>query len=151
MEDCEQELRIKVRKSMMGLLARREHSRRELLQKTQLKGFDEHLINANLDEFIEQDWQSDSRYAAMLIRSRISKCHGPIKIRMELKQKGISNEIIDLYMLEYENWNEVALTALTKKFTIPNRQKNESNKQYRFLQQRGFANEHIKWAIKNLK
>ena len=151
MEENEQEQIIKVRKSMMGLLARREHSRQELFQKTQIKGFDAVLINSNIDNFIAHDWQSDSRYAAMLLRSRILKNHGPIKIKMELQSKGVSSDIIEHCMEDKDDWNEIALTALTKKFTVPYLNQNESNKQYRFLQQRGFSNEQIKWALKNLK
>ena len=136
---------------MMGLLARREHSRQELFQKTQIKGFDPELINANIDDFIEHDWQSDIRYAAMLLRSRVIKCHGPIKIKMELKNKGVSGDIIDRCLQTKQDWNKLALTALSRKFSAPSRDINESNKQYRFLQQRGFSVDQIKWAKKNFK
>ena len=151
MEESNQEQRLKVRKSMMGLLARREHSRQELFQKTQIKGFDPELINDNIDDFIEHDWQSDIRYAAMLLRSRILKCHGPIKIKMELKNKGVSGDIIDQCLQTKEDWNELALTALSRKFSAPSRDIIESNKQYRFLQQRGFSTDQIKWAKNNFK
>ena len=134
----------------MGLLARREHSRQELVQKMQVKGFAEELIFSNIDDFSDQDWQSDKRYAQMLLRSRISKCHGPIKINMELKQKGISAEIIEQCVTAEHNWSELALSALSKKYhSIPVVHK-EKNKCYRFLQQRGFTNVQIIWAMKNL-
>jgi len=86
---------------MMGFLARREHSRQELFQKMQVKGYCPKHINSNLDDFIDRDWLSDSRYAEMLLRSRILKNHGPVKIKMELKQKGVSELIIQQCFEQY--------------------------------------------------
>ena len=147
----EEELRLKLRKSMMGLLARREHSRLELLQKMHQKGFDTEAININLDEFTERDWQSDSRYSEMLLRSRILKCHGPVKINMELKNKGLSSDIITHCLNTEVDWSELALQALNKRFSALPSNQNEVNKQYRFLLQRGFNNEQIRWALKHQK
>ncbi|PCJ49954.1 MAG: hypothetical protein COA74_03970 [Gammaproteobacteria bacterium] len=141
------ELRSKLRKSMMGLLARREHSRLELYQKMKLRDFDSELIYANLDEFKENDWQSDQRYSKMLLRSRIAKCHGPVKITMELRNKGLADEIIQTCMSQNINWSDLALKALEKKYSVSPSGQNEINKRYRFLSQRGFTSEQIKWAF----
>jgi len=146
----EQEQRAKLRKSMMGLLARREHSKQELLQKMLVKGFDIDMININIDDFIKHDWQSDNRFAEMLLRSRQLKCHGPVKIKMELKHKGVSEDIIYQCMEQPYNWSELASMAFTKKYSVVAVNQNEKNKQYRFLLQRGFTLEHIKKALKKL-
>ena len=133
---------------MMGLLARREHSRQEMLQKMLVKGFESELIISNIDDFIEHDWQSDLRYAEMLLRSRILKCHGPVKIKMELKQKGISADIIQQCLDKEFNWLELATEALNKRFSDTPTNQKENNKQFRFLQQRGFTHEQIRHALK---
>ncbi len=152
---------------MMGLLARREHSRQELFQKMQQKGFDTDLINTSLNNFIERDWLSDSRYAEMLLRSRIIKNHGPVKIKMELKQKGVSELIIQQIFdsFSYENdgignqlmnddnvelqelWPKLATEALNKKFSSKPSDQKERIRQYRFLQQRGFEHDQIRHAL----
>jgi len=131
---------------MMGLLARREHSRQELFSKMSARGFDPELIEANIIDFIEQGWQSDDRYARMLVRNRVIKCHGPLKIKNELKQKGISETRIQQCMQEKVNWAELARDALDKRFANKPSSPKEKAKQYRFLQQRGFTYEQIKQA-----
>ena len=134
---------------MMGLLARREHSRLELLQKMTIKGFDKVLINENVDDFINRDWQSDLRYSEMLVRSRIMKQHGPVKISIELRQKGLPPDLIAKSMAIDTNWSELALAALNKKFPAIAANQAERSKQYRFLQTRGFNHQQIKWAMKD--
>ncbi len=146
MEEEQQQQTHKLRKSMMGLLARREHSRQELFNKMHIKGFDVSLINSNIDDFINRDWQSDERYAEMLIRSRIIKCHGPVKIENELKIKGVSTEIIQHNILSKNDWVKLATEALNKRFSSNPSNEKERNKQYRFLQQRGFTYEQIRRA-----
>ncbi|MCP3673579.1 MAG: regulatory protein RecX [Gammaproteobacteria bacterium] len=133
----------------MGLLARREHSRLELFQKVSKKQFNTDLISENIDDFIEHDWQSDLRYGEMVVRSRILKCHGPVKISRELQQKGISSDIIEDIINIDVDWSELAETALKKRFPSHGESQNEIAKQYRFLLQRGFTNEIIKAALQN--
>jgi len=133
----------------MGLLARREHSRLELLQKMQIRGFDNQLIDTNIDNFIEHSWQSDRRYAEKLVRNRTLKQHGPLKIKMELKQKGVDEKIIEDCMDDGVYWHEIAKQALNKKFSSIAANQNEKNKYYRFLQQRGFSTEQIKLALQH--
>jgi len=142
----EQQQTLKLRKSMMGLLARREHSKQELYNKMHVKGFDSNLIHSNIEDFINQGWQSDSRYAEMLLRSRIIKCHGPVKIKNELKSNGVSTEIIEQCFQTDINWIELATDALNKRFSHSPTNPVERNKQYRFLQQRGFTYEQINKA-----
>ena len=133
----------------MGLLARREHSKLELFQKVSKKQFDTDLIKENIDDFIEHDWQSDQRYGEMVVRSRILKCHGPVKIGRELQQKGVSSNIIEQAINVDVDWCELAEAALKKRFSSHGESQNEVARQYRFLLQRGFTNEQIKTALKN--
>ncbi|MFT5452745.1 MAG: regulatory protein [Enterobacterales bacterium] len=151
MTDDGAKLRSKLRKSMMGLLARREHSRLELYQKMQLRGFESALINTNLDDFTDHDWQSDERYSKMLLRSRILKCHGPVKIAMELQHKGLSSNIIERCLAKEINWTALAIDALKKKYSQPPVDQNQRNKHYRFLVQRGFTSEQVKLAMNHQK
>ena len=141
------ELRSKLRKSMIGLLARREQSCLELLHKMQKKGFDDDLIEENISDFTERGWQSDQRYAVMIVRSRILKQHGPTKITFELKQKGVSSHIIDRALDIDFDWQSLALEAKEKKFSSQILNQKDKEKLYRFLQQRGFNSQHIRFAM----
>lgn len=138
------EQKIQLRKSLMRLLARREQSRLELYQKMQKKGFTTDLINSSLDDFRNQDWQSDARYADMLVHSRLLKCHGPVKIEMELKYKGIETEVIDRSLDMDIDWIELASTAVNKKYASFPSAQSEIKTCFQFLKQRGFTSEQIR-------
>ncbi len=139
----------KLRKSMMDLLACREQSRLELFNKMHNKGFNSKLINSNIEDFICQGWQSDSRYAGMIMRSRILKFHGPLKINNELKSKGVSSDIIQRCFQSDIDWIALAKEALSKRFSHFPTNISERTKQYRFLQQRGFTYEQINLSVNN--
>jgi len=74
----------------LRLLARREHSRQELLAKLALRGFDRDDALPVIDELAEHGWQDDLRYAESYARFRIQKGYGPIRVSYELKQNGIA-------------------------------------------------------------
>ena len=57
----------------LSLLVRREHSQKELLNKSLLKGWGSDDIVIVIDELAVQAWQSDSRYAESFTRHRINK------------------------------------------------------------------------------
>ena len=135
----------------MGLLARREHSCLELKQKMKIRGFDDQLIDQQIIEFSERDWQSEKRYGDMLLRSRVLKCHGPLKIKSEMKNKGLSSSIIHGSKFEQIDWTSLATEALNKKYSSKSHSQQEQNKRYRFLQQRGFTTEQIKIAFREAR
>ncbi len=130
-----------IKESGLRLLARREHSQKELLNKLQLRGFGKHEILAVIDEFSLQGWQSDSRYAESYARSRILKGYGPAWISYELKKKGIEAvDLEDLVCKTAGSWLELLEQVYTKKYGYDLRiDRNEWAKRSRFLMQRGFS------------
>jgi len=81
----------------MQMLVRREHSVVELTQKLTNKDFDRADIEQALDLLIEQNYQSDERFAAEFIQMRFNQGKGPIKISVDLKQRGISHFDLSMY------------------------------------------------------
>ena len=73
----------------LRLLARREHSKKELLQKLVAKGFNKILAANIINELVQEGWQDDLRYAENYARSRIQKGYGPVRIAYELQQNGV--------------------------------------------------------------
>src|SRR6185295_823724 len=69
----------------LKLLARREHSARELKRKLTARGIGEVDAAAAVADAAADGWQSDTRYAEMLVRSRISQGFGPMRIEAELR------------------------------------------------------------------
>jgi len=76
---------------------------------------------------------------------RRKRGYGPLKIKLELKQRGISSDLIAAY-LEFndEIWLETACQAYEKKFGGKLLDStNERAKRIRFLQSRGFTGDII--------
>ncbi|MFP6776618.1 MAG: regulatory protein RecX [PS1 clade bacterium] len=129
--------------SAMRLLVRREHSTLELRQKLAAKGFDIELIDFSICKLIEHNQQSDKRFAEDFIRMRFNQGKGPVKISLELKQKGIQS-----FSFSGFDFFSLANKVRQKKFgtKIPNNYNDEA-KQKRFLQSRGFNFDQIDSAF----
>ena len=69
---------------------RREHSRLELFQKLQTKGFDVDVVNDSISKLVEQNYQSDDRFSEEFIQMRFNQGKGPVKIASDLKMRGIN-------------------------------------------------------------
>lgn len=146
------ERRQQIEAVCLRLLARREHSRRELFDKLALRGFDRDEVELVVDELIEQNWQNDERYAECFVRDRIAKGYGPVRIAYELQQRGIGNADLDAQAEEQGGWLNLALDTYLRKYDEEKSlTPNEWAKRNRFLQQRGFGGETIKQVFAELK
>jgi regulatory protein len=135
--------------SAFRYLARREYSRLELYQRLITKGYASDMVNHLLDYLQEKDYQSDERYTDMYIRSRANAGDGPFKIKMGLRVKGIfdslSNVVFDKLAID---WHERAQFIKIKRFGDGAAEDiTELSKQFRFLKNRGFYQEHIDTAL----
>ncbi|WP_407635332.1 regulatory protein RecX [Methylohalobius crimeensis] len=135
----------------MKLLARREHSARELLWKLRGRGFPENLAQAVIEELQAAGWQDERRFVESFIRARSERGHGPVKIRFELRQKGIEDGLIEQVLAELAiDWEQVLETVYRRKFgERPVQSRNEYGKRYRFLAQRGFETEQIRSLLRD--
>ncbi len=134
-----------IRVVAMDLLSRREHSTYELTQKLRKRDFDLDEIEAALDRLQRENLQSDSRFIESTVDSRVNAGFGPIKIKYELRQKGISMERVDDYFSGMTvEWEQLMVAQRSKKFgqNIPVDYR-EKMKQARFLQNRGFSPESV--------
>jgi len=133
----------------IGLLARREHSRKELRDKLASRCEDID-IDAVLDGLALNGYQSDQRFTESFIRMRIGQGQGLIKIRFELQRKGIDGELIAAAFESAEpDWFTLALDLYQRKYRTdldPSDYK-ERGKRMRFMAQRGFTSEQINYAI----
>lgn len=86
----------------LGLLVRREHSRKELTRKLTVRGVDKDEARAAVERMREAGWQDDARFAESLVRSRAFGGHGPIRIRAELATHGLDRELIDTALDGFE-------------------------------------------------
>lgn len=129
----------------MDLLARREHSRNELIAKLKKRFEDDSLIIEVVDILVNEGLLSDERFTENYIRWRRERGFGPIRIRCELIEHGVNEEIIRANLdIQDEAWTERAQKEWQKKFNycVP-KNRHERAKQQRFLLYRGFTMEQI--------
>ena len=127
----------------LKMLMRREHSKLELFQKLQVKGFDVDIINDSISKLVQQNYQSDKRFAEDFILMRFNQGKGPVKIISELKMKGINT-----FDLSAFDWFKLAKEIKQKKFGNQSLlDYKEIAKQKRFLQSRGFNLDQINQAF----
>lgn len=140
-----------LRQRAFDLLSRREHSRAELTRK--LSPYAENSIELSrlLDEFTQQGWQSDERFAEQYIHMRSTK-YGMQRIAQELRQRGIADTIIHKANIQTGETESAAYTVAysqwTKKFGTQPTTQQERAKQIRFLISRGFNQQIIQRILK---
>ncbi|MFH1238783.1 MAG: regulatory protein RecX [bacterium] len=131
------------------LLARRDHSCREIYDRLKIKKFPDELIQKVLDKLVRSDYVNDYKFAVQWINNRLKeKPRGEKLIRQELFRKGINKEIIDRAIREEFSRQvpqelELAKRALQKK--LPGYKKLAklvaSRRAKSFLVRRGFSYE----------
>jgi regulatory protein len=141
----------KIRNLMLEMLSRREHSIWELQRKLVVRGYQSNLIGAVLVELCRDNLQSDQRFTENYIRSRVEHGFGPHRIAAELRERGVSTELIINCLKQEDQWDSQVIKARNKRFgqVIPSSLK-ERNQQIRFLQYRGFTQEQINHALNGI-
>lgn len=140
---------IDPRAQALKLLARREHSARELKRKLAARGIADDEAAAAVAHAASEGWQDDARYAETLVRVRVGQGYGPLRIEAELEVAGVAAEHIRAALeAAGVDWRELALQQHAKKFGAPPRSSAERARQYRYLQGRGFDASQIGAALK---
>lgn len=140
-----------IREAAIRLLARREHSQMELLRKLQQKGFAASLCETAVCHLQEQGYQSELRFAQMLIRAKAAKFYGPGRIMEELRQHQIASSDSHSAMQESDiDWFALCKDALLRKYRHEVSEDWQARqKQKRYLWQRGFSEDQIQYALQS--
>ena len=95
--------------------------------------------------------QSDARFTDALVHNRIEKGYGPLWIARDLRDKGVSDDLIESALHSDEvDWDVCALRVYEKKFGHSKPENfREQARQSRFLQSRGFSGEQIRGVYNN--
>jgi len=140
----------RIRQAALNYLARREHAPQELQFKLAQKGFAEADIQPVLRQLEAENLLSVTRFTESFVRSRLNRGHGPYKIAQELRQRGISEAEWQNYInvLGFD-WIQQAIAVRQQRFgeSLPQTPQ-DTLKQSRFLQSRGFSGEQIKVALR---
>ena len=129
----------------LRFLVRREHSRAELVRKLAPHAESDEALNAIVDLLLSKKHLSDERFAEERARS-LSRKYGAAKIRQDLKERGVADEIVE--RVSAVDDLEKARAILQRKYREPATTREERAKRARFLQGRGFSYEVISRVLK---
>lgn len=130
-----------MRRVALGMLGRREYARAELQQRLTRRFGEDAPVGALLDWLEAQRFLDDTRYAGMLVRSRIERGQGPLRIRQALQQNGVGNLLAEQALAEAGcDWFALAAETCRRRFGAgPPADLKDKARRLRFLQYRGFT------------
>jgi regulatory protein len=139
----------KIRSAVMDLLTGREFSRAELAKKLDKRFDSDPVIASELDRLQEEGLQSDQRFTEAFLRSRIYRGHGLARIRLDIRQKGIGDDLFNAAVEATDtDWFRLAREVADRKFgRSPATEQKDRARRMRFLQYRGFNFDQIKYAL----
>ncbi len=132
----------------MALLARRDFASGELASKLCERGFDATLVEQLVAQFQERGLLDDERFAGHFVAYHAGRGQGPMRIRRELADLGVESALIEAALAAGPDWQALAREVRRRRFgaEIPGDWA-EKSRQSRFLQYRGFSNDHIRHAV----
>ena len=124
----------------LGLLSRREHSQRELKAKLSRGGYERDETATAIDALTTSEYQSDSRFAELLARSRVANGYGPRRIFAELKSHGVTDADIAAAIAAADcDWRDLARRQLERHYgRAAAKDPRERARRAAFLLRRGF-------------
>ncbi len=136
-----------VRDIALRYLGRREYAVEELRQRLQQRGADTALADTVITELVEENLLSDERFTEMYVRMRVRLLFGPLKIRAELRGRGIADHLAAQAMPDDEaTWFDSA-TRWAEKKCRGELDYAERARIYRSLMNRGFTHEQANVAL----
>ncbi|MFV0544029.1 MAG: regulatory protein RecX [Marinicella pacifica] len=139
----------KAKSSAMASLAMREHSVLELQQKLARKNYTAAVIDQVVTELQQQNFLSNERFAEVYWRQRAEKGFGPVKISLELQQKGLEEAIIEHGLVAAEVDFEALIQRVYQKqyHNKPCRDLKDKARRQGFLFRRGFPADAIRSVL----
>jgi regulatory protein len=137
------------RQVALKLLTRREHARGELREKLMAKGCTGAIAEEVVSRLESERLLSDDRFVESFLAARRARGYGPVRIREELRQRGVADETIGRWLdMNGREWRDDLKVVRRKKFgaRMP-KSYSERAKQARFLQYRGFTADQIQTIL----
>jgi regulatory protein len=132
----------------LDMLARREHCSGELARRLRDKGYDAAVTLEVVERLVGEKLLDDNRFIDNFIRSHAGRGQGPMRVRMELRQVGLTGPPVEDAIAAFPDWVAVARAARLKKFgaRLPATAA-ERARQMRFLGYRGFMSAQVRGAL----
>lgn len=143
-----------LRRAAMDHLARREHSRQELIRKlkTRFPDSTDESIEAVIDRLVGQGLQSDERFTEAWVRHRKLRGYGYLFILQDLRTRGVPQAVIDRHLFaDDSDWSTQIRELIHRRLPADGRL-SWGSKQHRrlhaLLQRRGFDTPLIQASLK---
>jgi regulatory protein len=132
----------------VGLLARRDYACGELAGKLRERGFATAVVQALIEALRARRLLDDARYAGHFVQYHLARGQGPQRMRRELERYDIDAALIEAALAAVPDWTAIARQVRRRRFgpELPGEWK-EKGRQARFLQYRGFSNDHIRLCL----
>jgi regulatory protein len=136
------------RLAAFALLARRDFCAAELSSRLAERGYSGEAILAAVESLQAERLLNDERYAENFVHAHSQRGQGPRRIRQELSAVGLEDSLIEAALAQGTDWHALARDTRQRKFGVQAPTEwAERVRQSRFLQYRGFSNDHIRSAL----
>lgn len=149
MQSCDEEVYRKAEVTAAGMLSRRPLSAVMLERKLLEKDFPPDAAAYAVERMRVLHAIDDTAYAEMLLRSYARKGYGALRIRQEMRQRGVPQEIAAMLLEQFEPDPEILEALLDKKLRGDVSDRREREKAMAALQRRGFTFSQIREAMKD--
>ena len=138
-----------VRTAALALLAGRDFGRAELSRRLERRGYPAAVVGAVVDGLVAERLLSETRFVEQFIVQHAGRGHGPVRIRAELRERGVTAQEIEAGLeAAAQDWAAVARDVRRRRFGVsPPGDYAERARQARFLQYRGFSPEQVRAAL----
>lgn len=134
-----------VRSKAVALLSRREYCRQEMVEKLISKGARREHAESVVEQLSSSSLISEERFSKALIRVRVRQGYGPVRIKYELTQRGVADDLATTCLAEWnDSWTQQLSRVIERKYgDRPANSFNEWAKRANFLKNRGFTTDQI--------
>lgn len=131
--------KLKALDKALRMLALRDHSEREIVEKLARSGYEEREIAETMARLFEYHLLDDAAFAEKWAAGRSKRGLGPWRIRQELRQKGIGGEEIDAALSEIDEDAALAAAVLLARKYLARGDANARRRALDALKRRGYA------------
>lgn len=139
----------KAKEKAFDIVSRKAVTEKELVQKLLDKGYDKIICDIVLETMLEYNYINDYDFCISFFDYAVAKGWGMMKIRNELKRKGVSDDVLAEALDEFEDSPEQRIYEILERRYDADELKDFKEKQraVRFFASRGFGFDSINGAI----
>ncbi len=112
------------------------------------KGYGAAIVDPLIERLAAEKLLDDHRYVENYLSYHAARGQGPLRVRAQLRKKGVAGDLIEECLGAFPDWNAVLQSARCRKFgrTLPDSYADRV-RQARFLGYRGFTSAQVRSAL----